>query len=135
MTKLQSKKASCVRIPLVPGLAGLLFVLLCLCRHSVSVAMLLPRSPFVASSHAFQAGAARIDITPPPGLATGGHGPAGAIARGHLTRLYARAFYFRDTDDHSLLLISVETFAVPQVFRKEIQKQVQSNVRERFKDE
>lgn len=78
--------------------------------------------PAVAAAQGFQAGAARADITPPPGLATGGHGPAGAVARGHLTRLYARAVFFRDKKDHSLLLVSVESFAVPQIFRSEVQR-------------
>ena len=84
--------------------------------------LLLTAIPAIAAQHDFQAGAARVDITPPPGLPTGGHGPVGAVARGHLTRLYARAIFFRDKNDHPLLLVSVESFAVPQVFRAEVQR-------------
>src|SRR5438132_8572449 len=73
------------------------------------------------------AGAFRVDITPPPGLSTGGHGPAGAIARGHLTRLYARAIYLTD-GLHPLLLVSVESFAVTPAFQLEIHKRVPDDV-------
>ncbi len=59
------------------------------------------------------AGAARIDITPPPGYPTGGHGPAGAMARGYWTRLYARAFFFADSTASPVVLVSCDFFAVP----------------------
>ena len=74
-----------------------------------------PQQAAIAAAGLLRAGAAIVDITPPPGLATGGHGPAGAIARGHLTRLYARAIYLTD-GTHPLLLVSVESFAVPPPF-------------------
>jgi neutral ceramidase len=74
----------------------------------------------------FRAGAAQVDITPPPGLATGGYGPAGAITRGQLTRLWARAIYIEAADRSALLLVSVESFAVPQVFRTAIRDAVRA---------
>src|SRR6266487_1808763 len=40
----------------------------------------------------FVAGVSRVDITPPVGYPTGGHGPTGGFARAYWTRLYARAF-------------------------------------------
>ena len=61
----------------------------------------------------FAAGAARIDHTPPPGFPTGGHGPAGEVARGYWMRLYSRAFFFEDPDGHALALISADLFAIP----------------------
>lgn len=90
--------------------------------EGLALLLLLTAIPAVAAPHEFQAGAARADITPPPGLPTGGHGPIGAVARGHLTRLFARAIFFRDGADHPLLLVSVESFAVPQIFRSEVQR-------------
>jgi neutral ceramidase len=39
-------------------------------------------------------GASRVDITPPPGPSTFGHGPGARVAVGYWTRLYCRAFYF-----------------------------------------
>lgn len=99
-------------------------------KHFVLV-LLLTAIPTIAAPHEFQAGSARADITPPPGLPTGGHGPVGAVARGHLTRLYARAIFFRDSNDYPLLLVSVESFAVPPVFRAEVQQRFEqaTNIR------
>lgn len=59
------------------------------------------------------AGAARVDITPPAGFPTGGHGPAGAMAHGYASRLYARAFFFADSAGSPLILVSCDVFAVP----------------------
>ena len=99
---------------------------------AVVVAVILRGSPLAVRATAlpdterqqavFAAGVAKVDITPPPGLSTGGYGPAGAIARGHLTRLYARAIFLRHADGNPLLLISVESFAVPQIFREAVVK-------------
>ena len=59
------------------------------------------------------AGVARVDITPPPGFPTGGHGPAGYLARGYWTRLWARAFFFQDAQGRNLVLVSADLFAIP----------------------
>ena len=59
------------------------------------------------------AGSAKVDITPPPGFPTGGHGPAGAMSRGYASRLYARAFFFADAQGSPLILVSCDFFAVP----------------------
>jgi neutral ceramidase len=80
-----------------------------------------------ATARQLHAGAAIVDITPPTGLSTGGHGPAGAIARGQLSRLYARAIYLTD-GVHPLLLISVESFAVPPAFQLEVQRRVRDDL-------
>jgi hypothetical protein len=60
-----------------------------------------------------RAGVARRDITPPPGFPTGGHGPAGDVARGRWMPLFARAFFFQDEAGHTLTLVSAELFAIP----------------------
>jgi neutral ceramidase len=61
----------------------------------------------------FIAGAGKKDITPPPGFPTGGHGPAGNLSRGTWSRLYARAFFFRDQKGRALLMVSCDLFAIP----------------------
>ncbi len=60
----------------------------------------------------FSAGAAEVDITPPPGFPTGGHGPSGALARGYWIRLRARAFFFEDTSGHAVALVAADLFAI-----------------------
>lgn len=58
-------------------------------------------------------GAARADITPPAGYPMGGHSLAGRVSRGRWGRLYARAFYVRDSEGRSVALVSADLFAVP----------------------
>lgn len=77
-----------------------------------------------APPKAFRAGAARVDMTPPVGYPTGGHGPAGSVSRGYWGRLYARAFYFEDTMGRKLVLVSCETFAIPRALHFEVARRV-----------
>lgn len=58
------------------------------------------------------AGAAEIDITPPPGHAMGGHSIEGVVALGAWTRLYARALYFEDARGVPLVLVVGDLWAV-----------------------
>jgi neutral ceramidase len=68
-----------------------------------------PPSP----SGAFQAGASKVDLTPIPGFPTGGHGPAGTIARGYWTRLFARAIYLEDAEGRNMVLVSCDLWSMP----------------------
>jgi neutral ceramidase len=52
-----------------------------------------------------QAGFARVDITPPPGVGLAGNGPEGAEARGYRLRLYARALVLADGGGNRLALV------------------------------
>ena len=61
----------------------------------------------------FRAGAARVDITPPPGYSTGAYGPSAAFARGFWTRLYARTIFLEDAKGNRLALVSCDLFAMP----------------------
>ncbi|MFQ5574313.1 MAG: neutral/alkaline non-lysosomal ceramidase N-terminal domain-containing protein [Terriglobia bacterium] len=64
-------------------------------------------------SGTFRAGAAKVDLTPMPGFPTGGHGPAGATARGYWTRLFAHAIYLEDTSGRSMVLVSCDLWSIP----------------------
>ena len=75
--------------------------------------------PAYAGSGRALAGAARVEITPPPGYPNGGDGPAGGIARGTWTKLYARAVYLEDAARHQIVLVSCDLFAVPESLRAE----------------
>jgi neutral ceramidase len=63
-------------------------------------------------STAFWAGADREELTPPPGFPNAGHGPPAATARGYWSRLYARAFYFRDPHGNVAVLVSCDLWAM-----------------------
>jgi neutral ceramidase len=95
----------------VPLLAGLLVVI----SGCAPVTIRVPRYQVLAppESAGFVAGAAKVDITPPPGYPMGGHSIGGRIARGYWTRLYARAFYFQDGAGHRVVLVSCDLFAIP----------------------
>lgn len=82
------------------------------CRSTIRVpAYRIAQPPPPAN---FVAGAAKRDITPPPGFPMGGYSVDGKVARGHWMRLYARAFYFQDVSGRQLALVSCDLFAIPR---------------------
>jgi len=92
-----------------------------------------PLHPAAPALDRFTAGAAKTEITPPPGIPMGGHGPAGRVARGYWTRLYARSFYFDDGRGHHLALVSAELFAIPAGLHAKVLASV--NRRQRLRPE
>src|SRR5947209_1884362 len=71
-------------------------------------------------NRSFCVGAFKTEITAPPGFPTGGHGPAGNVARGSWSRNWARAFVFRDAGGSIAVLVSCDTFAVPLSLTKQV---------------
>lgn len=67
-----------------------------------------------------RAGAASTDITPLPGLPTGGYGPAGVRARGYWGQLRAVAFYFEDPAGRGMALVSADLFAMPSALHRTV---------------
>jgi neutral ceramidase len=59
------------------------------------------------------AGAAAVDITPPPGFPMGGHSIAGSVGRGVWLRLYARCVYLEDDRGGRLALVSADLWGMP----------------------
>lgn len=60
----------------------------------------------------FLAGAARVDITPIPGIAMGGHSLIGRVGRGYWSRLHARAFYLEDADGRGFALVQCDLWSI-----------------------
>jgi neutral ceramidase len=69
------------------------------------VAGTLSPAPRPAGEAALQAGFARADITPPPGVGLAGNGPEGAEARGYRLRLYARVLVLADRGGNRFALV------------------------------
>jgi len=59
------------------------------------------------------AGAAKVDITPPPGFPMGGHSFIGQISRGQWLRLKARSLYIEAPNGSKLALISTDLWSMP----------------------
>ena len=74
-----------------------------------------PPAPAVATN-TFLAGAAKVDITPMPGVPMGGFAAAGKLSRGVWTRLYARAFVFEGPRGNAIALVSCDLWAIPAGF-------------------
>src|ERR1051325_10619960 len=68
----------------------------------------------------FIAGVGKAELTPPPGIPLGGHGPGGRVARAYWTRLYARAFYFQDRGGRAIALVSCDLFMLPAGLRAQV---------------
>jgi neutral ceramidase len=93
------------------GIAALLLALaLQGCLHVAGTVP--PRSPAQATGR-FLGGAARVDITPIPGIAMGGHSTIGRISRGVWTRLHARALYLEDAAGRGLVLVGCDLWSIP----------------------
>ncbi len=87
-------------------LLGLAAVLLMACGSTrLRVPGALSPKPRAVTQSSLQAGFARVDITPPPGVGLAGNGPEGARASGYRLRLYARVLVLADGGGNRLALV------------------------------
>ena len=89
------------------------------CGATVFVKLEKPEEQ-AAPPSALIAGAAKSDITPPPGYPMGGYGPIGQISRGAWTRLNVRAVYFEDRNGQSLLMVSADLWSMPAMLANKV---------------
>ncbi len=76
-----------------------------------------------AQSTRFYVGAAQVDITLPPGVATFGHGPDARVAAGYWTRLACRpvVFVLEDANEtYDLALVPCDLAAVSTLLQREV---------------
>jgi neutral ceramidase len=64
-------------------------------------------------SGVLQAGAAKVDITPLPGVPLGGHSLEGGTGYAVWTRLWARAIYLEDEHGEPLVLVVADLWSIP----------------------
>lgn len=87
-------------------LLGASAVLLAACGSTrLRVPGSLSPAPRPGAESSLQAGFARVDITPPPGVGLAGNGPEGSEARGYRLRLYARVLVLADGGGNRLALV------------------------------
>ncbi len=77
---------------------------------------------------AFEAGAARVDLTPIPGIPLGGYSVEGKISRGFWGRLWARAIYLEDEDEFPLVLVSTNLMIMPYGLSNRVTELVQEHL-------
>ena len=65
----------------------------------------LSPKPVPPSNRVLQAGFARAEITPPPGVGLAGNGPEGSQSQGYRMRLYARVLVLSDADGDRLAIV------------------------------
>jgi neutral ceramidase len=70
--------------------------------------------PSAMAASGLRAGAARVDLTPIPGVPLGGFSIAAKVSRGFWTRLWARALYLEAPDGTALALVATELMIVPE---------------------
>lgn len=70
-------------------------------------------SPPPAADTTLLAGAAKVDITPMPGIPLGGHSIEGGMGYGVWTRLWARAIYLEDGAGEPLVLVAADLWSIP----------------------
>jgi neutral ceramidase len=86
-------------------------VLLALACARVEGTLPSPNPP--AGTGALRAGAAEVDITPPPGYPMAGHSMEGRVGLGVWTRLSARAIYLEDEEGQPLVLLAADLWGMP----------------------
>jgi neutral ceramidase len=83
-----------------------------------------PHLPPPVSSHrpasVLRVGAARVDITPPPGVSLFGHGPEGRVADGYWSRLYCRAFVFLPDAATPLSVVTCDLGAIGTLLQRTV---------------
>ncbi len=75
-----------------------------------------------------QAGTARIDITPPPGPSTFGHGPDARVSEGYWSRLYCRVFVLQTDPADRVVLVPCDLHSVSALLHREIAERVRAIV-------
>lgn len=73
----------------------------------------LPQANPPEGTGEFRAGAAKEELTPPPGYPMGGHSQAGRVALGFWSRLHARAVFLQDAAGRGLVLVSCDLWSLP----------------------
>jgi neutral ceramidase len=99
---------------LTPSTPPLVLALLLASGCAAAVSGTVPARGAFEPTGDFRAGAATVDITPVPGMPTGGHSVEGRIARGYWTRLRARAIHLEDAGGRGFVLIAADLWSVPR---------------------
>jgi hypothetical protein len=85
--------------------------------------------PPIAQPAPFQVGTFRVDITPPPGVTTFGHGPDALVTEGYWTRIYCRVFVIEPTGGDRIALVPCDLPASSKLLHRTIASKVEGLVK------
>jgi len=124
MIFLRSFKKQC-RFPVYVFTGLLVLLLLGACVSGRVIDVEQPRITPQTGTNQFLAGAAEINITPPPGLPLFGFSvEAAGFARGYWTRLKARAIVFQNETGERMALVQLDMGAVSGLLHRETAKRL-----------
>jgi len=100
---------------------GSLLILLSGCgpEHMPAATPVIPPASVTIPTQQY-AGVAAADVTPPPGVATFGHGPDARVAAGYFTRLQCRAFVLLTQKGSPVALVPCELAAVSTLLQRSV---------------
>ena len=75
-----------------------------------------------------QAGAARADVTPPPGPSTFGLGPDSLVTDGYWSRLYCRAFILETSPKDRVAIVGCDLHSVSGILHRRVAERVRAIV-------
>ena len=75
-----------------------------------------------------QAGAARADVTPPPGPSTFGLGPDSLVTDGYWSRLYCRAFILETSPQDRVAMVGCDLHSVSGILHRRVAERVRGIV-------
>lgn len=90
------------------------------CGASPGVAVQRLSSTMVRTPGPLEVGVERVDITPPPGVSTFGHGPDAHVTNGYWTRLYCRVFVLQTSPDNRVALIPCDLPAIGALLHQKV---------------
>ncbi|NVB36273.1 neutral/alkaline non-lysosomal ceramidase N-terminal domain-containing protein [Pseudenhygromyxa sp. WMMC2535] len=86
-----------------------------------------PPSAKDAAAPSMRAGAAKVDITPLPGVPLGGHSLEGGTGYGLWNRLWARAVYIEDPHGEPLVLVVADLWGIPAGLADDVVEHVRAD--------
>ncbi|HEX7477415.1 MAG TPA: neutral/alkaline non-lysosomal ceramidase N-terminal domain-containing protein [Polyangiales bacterium] len=95
---------------------------LCGCSYHYMPAAASVQAAFKPSAE-IEVGVGRADITPPPGVSTFGHGPDARVTNGVWTRLYCRAFVFKQ-GSAALAIVPCDLSAISTLLQRRVAEQL-----------
>ncbi len=123
--------SSATRVPAASALLAALALLASGCNALLPTSKIAGRVEApkpLSKSGVFEVGAARVDLTPIPGIPMS-YSLDGKVSRGFWTRLYARAIYFEDKDGNAIVLVACEIAAIPNGLRDRVAELVRNDAK------